>query len=157
MIAWMYWSALGLFGIGLAYFLFRMHPRHHAKRLWVRIRGHCIRVYFVKGKIMVTLDTTQQFTIMVAPVDAAGNPGLIDGPATYPVDTQGLVTIVPAADGLSALVRGSKAGKGSITPTALANGKTITGPAIDFTVTNPPEQFATQLVETIGQVVPQGT
>ncbi len=104
---------------------------------------------------MVTLDTAQKFTIAVAPVQDSGAPGTIDAPPTYPVDTAGVLTLVPAADGLSCECRGATVGSCTITPTALAKGKTITGPAISVTVTAPPEAAATKLVETVGQVVPQ--
>ena len=46
-------------------------------------------------------------------------------------------------------------GTTTITPTSLANGKTITAPPIQVTVTAPPVKFATQLIETVGAVVPQ--
>lgn len=104
---------------------------------------------------MVSLDTTQKFSIEVAPVQDDGSPGLIDGPPTYEVDNAGVLTLLPSADGLSCECRGNTPGSCTITPTALANWQTITGPPIEVTVTNPPARFATKLVETIGQVVPQ--
>ncbi len=93
---------------------------------------------------MVTLDTTQKFTIQVAPVDAAGNPGLIDGPPTYPVDTPGILTVLPSSDGLSCECRGNAVGSCTITPTAAANGVVITGPPIQVTCTPPPLEPASQ-------------
>lgn len=104
---------------------------------------------------MVTLDTQSKFTIQVAGVTDSGAPGNIDGPPTYPVDSAGICTILPSSDGLSCEVRGATVGTCTITPTAMADGKVITGPPIDVTVTAPPPVFATKLVETISQVVPQ--
>lgn len=104
---------------------------------------------------MVTLDTTQKFTIELTAVTDSGAPGTLDSTPTFPVDVPGVVTILPSADGLSCEVRGNAAGTCTITPTAQAGGKTITGPAIDITCTAPPPQPATKLVETISQVVPQ--
>lgn len=104
---------------------------------------------------MVNLDVTQKFTITVQPVQDDGTPGQIDGPPTYPVDSAGILTLIPSSDGMSCECRGNTVGTCTITPTAVANGKTITGPAIDVTVTPAPVKFATQLVETVSQVVPQ--
>ena len=104
---------------------------------------------------MVTLDTASKFTILVKPVDAAGNPGTIDGPPSYPVDTQGVLTILPSADGLSCECRGATVGTCTITPTATAAGAKIVGPDIQVTCVAPPQKPATQLVETVSPVVPQ--
>lgn len=104
---------------------------------------------------MITLDTTQKFGIELANVQDDGSPGQVDGPDQYLVDTPGIVTILPSPDGLSAEVRGNAQGTCTITPTDTANGVKIFGPGIDITVTAPPAKFATKIVESIGQVVPQ--
>jgi hypothetical protein len=134
--------------------------RHHHRRatqLLARVHGHHVRVRFShdRRRFMVSLDTTQKFTIEVLPVQDDGTPGQIDGPPTYPASQAGILTIVPSADGLSAECRGIGVGSCTITPTASAGGKVITGPPIDVVVGAPPQKSATRLVETVGQVVPQ--
>jgi hypothetical protein len=106
---------------------------------------------------MVNMDFTQKILITVAPVDDPGNPANIDGPPTYPVDTAGIVTVLPSADGLSCEVRGitNITGTVTVTPTALANGKTITAPPIVINVSAPPKAFATRLIETVSDPMPQ--
>ena len=103
---------------------------------------------------MVTLDTAKQFSVQVTPVDTNGNPGLIDGPPTYAASPTGFVTLVPSADGLTCVVKGTAAGTCTVTPTALAKGVSITGGAIQVVVTIPLQE-ATKLNEAIGPVVPQ--
>ena len=142
-----------------------MIRRHIAKYLTASIqhkRG--VRVWwtwkwgwFFWRKVManVSMNTTQQFTISVTPVDASGNPGTIDAPPTYPVDTAGICTIVPSADGLSCLVQGEAVGTCNIAPTALSGGNPIVGPVVSVTVTAPPELPATQLLVSVSPVTQQ--
>ena len=105
---------------------------------------------------MVTMQTNQKFSVAVTPVLADGvTHGAIDAPPTYPVDVAGVVNVVVAADGLSAVVNGVAVGTCVITPTALANAVVITGAPIQVVVTAVPVPFATQLIETVGPVVAQ--
>lgn len=109
---------------------------------------------------MVSLDVTQKFTITVFPAQADGSPGVEDGPPQYVVkDDPGaagpVLTMIPSADGLSCECRGANAGTTTITPTSTANGAPIVGVDIQVTVTPAPVKFASQLIETIGDVVPQ--
>ena len=100
---------------------------------------------------MVSMDTTQKFSITLATIPAGSQ---IDGPPSYHVDTPGIVTITASADGLSASVAGVAAGTCTITPSALANAKPITGSPVQVTV-KVPVVFATALEVTVGPVVPQ--
>lgn len=104
---------------------------------------------------MVNLDTTQKFTVTVAPVDAAGAPGKIDGPPVWAIDDATKCHILPAADGLSCSVAGLAAGNCVVSVTALANGVSIAGDPIQCVVAPPPLPFATKLAENIGPVVAQ--
>lgn len=60
-------------------------------------------LFFVEGKevTQVTIKDNQKFTASIAPVDAKGNPATDAGPFTWSGDAT-LITVTPAADGLSA-------------------------------------------------------
>lgn len=136
--------------------------RHHrARRLKECIcPGHGVRVrwHFHHEVLMASVSMTiaQKFTISVLPEDAGGNPGQIDGPPTWAVDTPGIVTLTPAADGLTCVVAGLAVGSCNVTPSATSGGgaNTITGAPVSVTCT-PALNPATQLIEAIGSVVPQ--
>jgi len=104
----------------------------------------------------VTMASNQKFTVVLQPLDAANNPGQIDGPPTWTVDTPGVVTLQISSDGLTAVVLGEAAGTCNITPSATSGGgaNSISGAPINVSVTealNP----ATQLAENIGPVTNQ--
>jgi hypothetical protein len=98
------------------------------------------------------MNVAQFVLVTVIPEQADGSPGKIDAPPTYPVDTPGILTLAPAADGLSCQCTGLAPGTCTVTPTVLANGNTITGTPVQFTVSPAPEGFATQLVVSVGPV-----
>jgi hypothetical protein len=110
--------------------------------------------FWLRSKVMVTMNVGDNFTYTLAAVPTGS---VIDGPPTAPVDNPGIVNITPSADGLTVNVVGAAPGTCTITPTALANGITITGTPIQVTVnapTPPPPVFATGLAVTVGPVVP---
>lgn len=109
---------------------------------------------------MVSLDVTQKFSVSVVPADPGGAPAQEDQGPTWPVtDDPGaagpVLTVIPSSDGLSCEFRGANTGTTTIIPTSVADGKPITGVPIQVMVAPKPTVFATQLLETIGPVVPQ--
>jgi hypothetical protein len=59
----------------------------------------------VKGVIVAsTLHNDSQFTVTVAPKSLGGKPAKIDGAPKWSVDREDLVSVTPAADGMSAVV-----------------------------------------------------
>lgn len=63
----------------------------------------CFHPIFQKGNLMaaVTMTANQKFTITILPVDAKGNKAKIDGVPTWLTDDSNVLTLTPAADGLS--------------------------------------------------------
>jgi hypothetical protein len=119
--------------------------RRPANKLRVYLGSYWLWV-FLYHFIRVSLTTAQHFPVNVVPN------GAVDSPPTYPVDTPGVVNVVVAHDGLSAVVFGVTAGTCTITPQVLAGGKTVVGAPIQVTVTVP-VVFATHLDVTVGAVV----
>jgi hypothetical protein len=147
-------TSLLLFGLAAAMWGSRRRPATRLRETLCWRRGLDVHVER-NGTVSVTLNTTQKFNLAVKPTLADGvTPGTLDGPVTYAVSTPGIVTLSVASDSLSTDVLGAAAGTVTITPTATAGGKTITGSPVQVVVTLPP-QPATQLVETIGPVVAQ--
>lgn len=52
---------------------------------------------------MIQLTDTQKVTLSIQPVDAKGNPALVDGAPTWNSSDPSIITVVPSADGLSAV------------------------------------------------------
>jgi hypothetical protein len=53
---------------------------------------------------MIVLTATQQVQLSIAVVDRKGNPARVDGVPAWSVSDAAVLTVEPAADGLSALV-----------------------------------------------------
>lgn len=104
----------------------------------------------------VSLNTIQQFTITIQPVDAKGHPAKVDGVPTWLTDNPAVVALTPSADGLSCLVAAvGIPGTVNINVTAdadLGAGVTPLVGTIDCEVTQAP---ATSIVLTPGAVSDQ--
>jgi len=89
-------------------------------RLWMTIQGDDL--------MAVTMSDTQQVVITISAVDAKGNPATISGIPTWSVDDVTIAVVVPAADGMSALVKAAvHTGTATVTATATSGGTTLTG------------------------------
>lgn len=71
-----------------------------ALKFW--IRNHPGQTVQLVGETMLLLTSTQKCSLSIQPVDAHGNPALVDGTPTWSVADPNILTITPAADGLSA-------------------------------------------------------
>jgi hypothetical protein len=52
----------------------------------------------------LVITDSQQFTVEIQPVDKAGNPGTLASVPVWSVSDPTILTVVPAADGMSAVV-----------------------------------------------------
>jgi hypothetical protein len=90
-----------------------------ASRIVVKIASDNLTIEGVKMKITLNDTQVQPITIISTPAaDAAGNPGVLNGPLTYTSSDTNVVTVTPATDTLSASVQSiGKTGSATITVT----------------------------------------
>lgn len=71
-----------------------------------RITFNCVLegIYYSEVDEML-IKATQMFVATIQPVDAKGNPALVDGMPTWASSNPLVLTVEPAADGLSAMVK----------------------------------------------------
>lgn len=115
----------------------------------VRLRVDTILEGVVQtGVETMTITDTQKFTASVLPVDAKGNPAVLDGPVSFVAENASLVSVTPGTDGLSAEIAAlgplgstqvtisgdADLGVGVVTITATLQVDVIAGQAATFTV-----------------------
>lgn len=82
-----------------------MLPRRKARWLELRfVARQGLGVVFLKGKLMLLLSNAQKVTAIVEPLDQYGSPARIDGVPSWNNSDPSIVSLVPAADGLTAVV-----------------------------------------------------
>jgi hypothetical protein len=75
-----------------------------------------------KGTIMLILTDTQQVPLAVAFLNKAGNPAPVDGAPVWSSSDETVLTVTPAADGLSAVAKATgKLGTAQVSVTADAD------------------------------------
>lgn len=110
---------------------------------------------------MATLLNTQQFaSVQLSITNAAGQPASVDGAPVWASSDATVLTVVAAADGMSADVLAvAPGGPARITVTADADlgpgVTTITGVSEDITVTLDPAQQASVMTLNLGTAVPK--
>jgi hypothetical protein len=73
----------------------------------------------IKGASMVTLTDIQKVSLSIQPIDAKGNPAVVDGIPVWQVSDTALLSLVVAEDGLSAeLLAVGPLGTGQVTVAA---------------------------------------
>lgn len=80
----------------------------------------------------------QQVLLTIQPVDAKGKPAVVDGAPTWASSDETVVTLVPSADGMSAMASGVSPGTGRVVVTAdadLGSGVTPLSGSLDFSIT----------------------
>lgn len=78
-------------------------------------------VFYSEVESMI-IKATQQFTATIQPVDAKGNPALVDGVPVWSSSNPAVLTVEPAADGMSATVKAvGPVGTGQVAVTADAD------------------------------------
>lgn len=91
-----------------------------------------------EGVTQMNMTDSQKVDLTIQPVDAKGKPALLDGVPTWASSDETVVTVVAAADGLSATVSAVAMGSARVVVTGdadLGTGVTpITG-TLDFTIT----------------------
>ncbi len=70
---------------------------------------------------MLDMRDDQQATLTISPKDKKGKPALVDGVPVWASSDETVVTVVPSADGLSAVAAGVAPGSGRIVVTADAD------------------------------------
>ncbi len=105
---------------------------------------------------MATLTTRQQFAaITIAITTADGRPATVDGPVVWASSDETVLTVAPAADGLSGVINaGAAGGPARVTFTADADlgagVVNITGVTEDITVTTDPRDLASTFTVNLG-------
>jgi hypothetical protein len=88
--------------------------------------------------LMVTLTDLQKVPLTISPVDAVGNPALVEGIPVWTSSNEAVLTVIPAEDGLSAVATTvGPLGVAQVTVTAdadLGEGVTMIAGTEDFTV-----------------------
>jgi hypothetical protein len=94
-------------------------------------------IFHHKEISMLSLSAVQKCNVSIQPVDVKGNPAAVDGGPLWSVSADGVVTLSPAADGLSCVISGLAPGSVQVNVTAdadLGEGvRSITG-TLDVTV-----------------------
>jgi len=80
----------------------------------------CEKVIFTGGvRMELVITDSQQFKVEIQPVDKAGNPGTLASVAMWSTSDPTILTVAPAADGMSAVVSAmGKLGTAQVTVTA---------------------------------------
>lgn len=104
-----------------------------------------------KNVTMLALQNDQQVTATISPVDAKGNPAKVDGAPTWTSSSEDVATVVPAADGLSAVVAGvdigtcqvnvkadADLGEGTTDLTGTLDVEVVAGSAVALSITTGP-------------------
>ena len=110
---------------------------------------------------MAELTTAQQFPNVVLTItNAAGQPAPVDGVPVWASSDETVVTVVAAADGMSAVVSSvAPGGPARVTVTADADTgtavSTITGVTEDIMVTLDPAQMASVMTLDLGTAAPK--
>lgn len=107
---------------------------------------------------MADINTDQRFdNVQLAITDSRGNPASVDGAPVWASSDETVLTVTPAADGMSAVVDSVAPGTARISVTADADmgagTKTITGVSEDVNVTLGPSSQASNFVFTFGAPV----
>ena len=68
-----------------------------------------------------SMSTTQEFTASIAPADKRGKPAPVDGVPTWATSDASIVSVTPAADGMSAVVAAQGVGDYTVTVSADAD------------------------------------
>ena len=109
------------------------------------------------GEPMTTMTDSQHVTLTAQPVDAKGFPAQVDGGLSWASSDETVVTVTPAADGMSADISAVSPGTAKVTATGdadLGSGVTPIVGSEDFTIT---AGGATQFKMTVGNVTEQGS
>lgn len=110
---------------------------------------------------MASLLTSQEFpSVTLTITNAAGQPAPVDGVPVWATSDATVISVVAAADGMSAVVAAvAPGGPARITVTADADlgagVSTITGVSEDITVTQDPAQLASIMTLTLGNPAPK--
>lgn len=109
---------------------------------------------------MASLLNTQQAPVTLSITNAAGQPAPVDGVPVWASSDETVVTVVAAADGMSAnVLAGAPGGPARITVTADADMGagvvTLQGVSEDIDVTLDPAQTASVMTLTLGPAVPK--
>lgn len=83
---------------------------------------------YLKGITHMVLTDTQKVNLSISPVDAKGKPAKIDGVPSWTSSDETILSLVPAADGLSAVAVAGDPGHAQVSVTADADlGEGVTG------------------------------
>ena len=96
--------------------------------------------------IPVSMQVGQTFSILLVPIPTNGT---LDAPPTYSADNPALVTITPAADGLSAKVTALASGAVTISANGVSLGNPIAGDDVVVVAITTPQVPATGLHVTV--------
>lgn len=104
---------------------------------------------------MAEFNTSQQCPVTLVITNAAGNPAQVQGAPTWATSDATVITVTPAADGMSAVVASvAPGGPARITVSADADlgagVSTITGVSEDITIVEDPANQASVMTLTLG-------